>query len=142
MDNCWTIIWHLMAQTTQISVDLIKKNLYFRDGFGLRMNMNKNIPYVEIALIFSPINRRLTSWSSPIAVNFLIWRWMFLNFMIIFYFRVIRVFLIKILALFTLQLLELIEWVEQILSVEERYRKKMNLKRLYFPGLKTITNSL
>ena len=97
---------------------------------------------VDIALIFSPINRRLTSWSSPIAVNFLIWRWMFLNFMILFYFRVIRVFLIKILALFTLQLLELIEWVEQILSVEERYRKKMNLKSLYFPGLKTITNSL
>ena len=90
MDNCWTIIWHFMAQTTQISVDLIKKNLYFRDGFGLRMNMYEQEYSVDIALIFSPINRRLTSWSSPIAVNFLIWRWMFLNFMILFYFRVIR----------------------------------------------------
>ena len=106
-------------------------------------NMSQNIP-VDIAVIFSPINRRLTSWrNGPIVVNFLIWRWICLHFMILFYFRVIRVFFIKILTLlFTLQLLELIDWVEEILLVEERYRKKMNLQSLYFPCLKLITNSI
>ena len=31
--------------------------------------------------------------------------------------------------------------VEQILLKEQRYRKEINVKSLYFPGLKIITNS-
>ena len=61
--------------------------------------------------------------------------------MILFYFCVIRVFLVQILIFVYFISVRVDRGVEQILLKEQRYRKEINVKSLYFPGLKIITNS-